>query len=89
MSQPLEVRSFAMTGHKQPANDDQIQTQDGVEPFPPQNKDDSIDRTGRTEAVTGERRSFDGDHVEPERPGDLAVDQGFTGPKGDPAEGKR
>lgn len=51
----------------------------GVDP------DESVERTGRTEEVTGERRSFSGDTAKAAEadPNDL------TGPAGDPVEGKR
>jgi hypothetical protein len=52
------------------------------EVYPPAGKDDAVERTGRTEAVVGEKRAF-----EATKP--PATDEGRLGPGGDPAEGKR
>lgn len=65
--------------------------------YPPARADDSIERTGRTEEVTGESRSFDkqppGNPAPRQGAGDgspsRVADEGRTGPRGDPAEGKR
>jgi hypothetical protein len=46
-------------------------------------QDEQIERTGRTEEVTGEARSFKDQDEAPPKGKDL------TGPAGDPAEGKR
>ena len=92
---------------KSPATEDKIQTagrkendarplnaspdDGGPERYPSVRQDDAVERTGRAEEVTGERRSFDpapkqgaGD-TSPE----AAKQDGFRGPEGDPAEGKR
>jgi hypothetical protein len=68
----------------------------GPERYPSVRQDDAVERTGRTEEVTGERRSFDPRASEPpakQGAGDtspeVAKQQGFEGPEGDPAEGKR
>lgn len=65
-----------------------------VERYPSVRQDDAIERTGRTEQVAGEDRTFDpsvtaptprqvsGEAPEPKQ-------EGFEGPQGDPAEGKR
>jgi hypothetical protein len=62
----------------------------GAERYPAVRQDDAVERTGRTEEVTGENRSFD----PPPRQGagdgsPAAAQQGHMGPGGDPAEGKR
>jgi len=97
---------------KSPANPDKIQTagrqendaqplnasdnDGGAERYPSVRQDDAVERTGRTEEVTGESRSFDprADAPTPRQgAGDTspetAKQQGFEGPAGDPAEGKR
>jgi hypothetical protein len=98
------------------ANDDKVQTagrkendaqplnaaddNGGPERYPSVRQDDAVERTGRTEEVTGEGRSFDpgGDAPTPRNSGKVGPDgapaedarqPGFEGPQGDPAEGKR
>ena len=71
----------------------------GAERYPPTGKDDSVERTGRTEQVAGEGRSFEGgtnstgNPQPPQGAGDghppPATNEGRLGPGGDPAEGKR
>ena len=69
----------------------------GSERYPAVRQDDAIERTGRTEQVTGEGRSFDPSQDAPSQPpqgaGDTspppAANEGRMGPGGDPAEGKR
>ncbi|MFI4966520.1 MAG: hypothetical protein ACHP9T_14275 [Caulobacterales bacterium] len=63
--------------------------------YPATRPDDSIERTGRSEGVGGERRSFDkvtGNPAPRQGAGDgspTAANDGRLGPQGDPAEGKR
>lgn len=95
----------------QPANDDKITTggreanaasslsaaddNGGAERYPAVRQDDAVERTGRTEQVTGEDRSFSGSVGNPQPPqgaGDTspeATQAGRLGPEGDPAEGRR
>lgn len=67
----------------------------GAERYPSVRQDDAVERTGRTEEVTGEDRSFSGSVGNPEPPqgaGDTsptAKQDGLTGRGGDPAEGRR
>ena len=68
----------------------------GAERYPSVRQDDSVERTGRTEAVTGESRSFDPSADAPtprQGAGDSSIppstNEGFTGPGADPVEGKR
>jgi hypothetical protein len=91
-----------MADPKSPANEDRIQTEGrkdnaaqhvnaaddnaGAERYPPARQDDAIE----------EPRSFEGGAANPEpRQGagdggpDPSVNQGYMGPEGDPAEGKR
>ncbi|MDB5451333.1 MAG: hypothetical protein JWQ52_2461 [Phenylobacterium sp.] len=98
------------TGH--PANEDKVQARGreanaaqplnaaedkgGPERYPPVSQTDSVERTGRTDAVTGERRSFDpsADAPTPRQgagDGSIPASKGEAqlGPGGDPAEGKR
>ena len=63
--------------------------------YPPAGRDDAIERTGRTEEVAGESRSFDNGTGNPEPrqgAGDTSAppstNDGRLGPQGDPAEGK-
>jgi len=97
---------------KSPANPDKIQTagrqendaqplnasdnDGGAERYPSVRQDEAVERTGRTEQVTGESRSFDprADAPTPRQgAGDAspkaAKQDGFNGPEGDPVEGKR
>jgi len=67
----------------------------GPERYPSVRQDDAIERTGRAEEVTGESRTFDPSADAP-TPRQGAGDgssgsrqDGFKGPEGDPAEGKR
>lgn len=96
-------------GTKRVATEDKIQTEGrkendakplnsspdegGPERYPSVRQDDAVERTGRTEQVTGESRSFDprADAPTPRQgAGDgSAKQQGFEGGQGDPAEGKR
>jgi hypothetical protein len=94
------------------ANEDRIQTagrdrnaarplnaadnDSGAERYPAVRQDDAVERTGRTEQVTGEGRSFEpGADAPTPRQGagdtspEVAKQQAFKGPEGDPAEGKR
>jgi hypothetical protein len=68
----------------------------GAERYPAVRQHDAIERTGRTEQVAGEGRSFDPGKDAPSQPsrgaGDTpspGTDEGRLGPAGDPAEGKR
>ena len=68
----------------------------GPERYPSVRQDDAVERTGRTEQVTGQSRSFDprADAPTPRQgAGDTSPEtprqQGFEGPQGDPVEGKR
>jgi hypothetical protein len=95
-----------------PANDDKITTggreqnaatpfnaaddNAGAERYPSVRQDDAVERTGRTEAVTGEARTFTGEGAEnpqpPQGAGDtspVAKQDGLQGPGGDPVEGAR
>jgi hypothetical protein len=68
--------------------------QGGPERYPTVRQDDSVERTGRAEAVTGESRSFDPSKDAPSNPPQGAGDTSAQapaneGPHGDPAEGKR
>jgi len=97
---------------KDVANDDKIQTagrqendaqplnaakdDGGPERYPSVRQDDAVERTGRTEEVVGEGRTFDprADAPTPRQgAGDTSPEasrqDGFKGPEGDPAEGKR
>jgi hypothetical protein len=64
--------------------------------YPPVRRDDSVDTSGGSGSVGDERRSFEGDveSAESDRSSrdpdsDSSMNQGHTGPRGDPAEGKR
>jgi hypothetical protein len=64
--------------------------------YPRARSDEAVERTGRTEEVVGEDRSFGNATGNPEPPqgaGDGSVpastNEGRTGPQGDPAEGRR
>ena len=64
--------------------------------YPAVNQQDAVERTGRTEQVTGEDRSFEAPDANPQPrqgAGDgsppPSVNEGRTGPQGDPSEGKR
>jgi hypothetical protein len=65
------------------------------ERYPSVRQDDAVERTGRIGEVVGEGRTFDPSVTAPTpRPeaGDRnpeAKQEGFEGPQGDPAEGKR
>jgi hypothetical protein len=65
------------------------------ERYPSVRQDDAVERTGRIGEVLGQGRSFDPSASAPTpRPeaGDAnpeAKQEGFEGPQGDPAEGKR
>jgi hypothetical protein len=66
------------------------------EAYPSASADDGVERGGRLEQVTGERRSFDNANGNPaprQGAGDgsapAATTEGRMGPQGDPAEGKR
>ena len=71
----------------------------GAERYPAVRQDDAVERTGRTEQVTGESaepRSFDPAADAPNPPqgaGDtsapVATNEGRLGPEADPVEGKR
>jgi hypothetical protein len=70
--------------------------QGGPERYPAVRQDDAVEATGRTEEVTGERRSFDPSADAPtprQGAGDGSVphsaNEGRLGPGGDPVEGKR
>jgi hypothetical protein len=63
--------------------------------YPSAGRDDAIERTGRTEEVAGEGRSFDsktGNPAPKQGAGDASApsstSEGLMGPQGDPAEGK-
>ena len=64
------------------------------ERYPSVRQDDAVERTGRTEEVAGENRSFDPSVTAP-TPTQVTEgspepkQEGFEGPQGDPAEGKR
>lgn len=70
---------------------------DGKDPeperYPSVRQDDAVERTGRTEEVAPEHRSFDpsasAPTPHPEEGSTEAKQEGFEGPQGDPAEGKR
>ncbi|MFC3071414.1 hypothetical protein [Phenylobacterium soli] len=96
---------------KRAANEDRIQTsgrkendaqplnasdnEGGPERYPSVRQDDAVERTGRTEQVTGESRSFQPSANPQPRQGagdtspEAAKQEGFEGPQGDPSEGKR
>jgi hypothetical protein len=64
--------------------------------YPAVNQRDAVERTGRTEEVTGEDRSFEtatGNPKPRQGAGDgsapPSTNEGRVGPQGDPAEGKR
>ncbi|WP_374467773.1 hypothetical protein [Phenylobacterium sp.] len=70
----------------------------GAERYPSVRQDDSVERTGRTEQVTGESgepRSFDPAADAPTRQGagdttaPTSANEGRLGPGADPVEGKR
>ena len=108
-----DEREGAKGSTKDVASEDEIQTagrkqndaqplnaandEGGPERYPSVRQDDAVERTGRTEELTGEPepRSFDprADAPTPRQgAGDGSAaggQQGFEGPAGDPAEGKR
>ncbi len=68
------------------------------ERYPSVRQDDAVERTGRSEEVAGEHRTFDpradaptpkGRESKPDGGIPPATNQGRQGPEGDPAEGKR
>jgi hypothetical protein len=64
------------------------------ERYPSVRQDDAVERTGREEEVVGEGRTFDPSVTAP-TPEQVTEgspepkQEGFEGPQGDPAEGKR
>jgi hypothetical protein len=107
-----DEREGADGSTKDVANDDKIQTagrrqndakplnasndDGGPERYPSVRQDDAVERTGRSDEVVGEGRTFDPNADAPtprQGAGDTspeaAKQQGFEGPEGDPAEGRR
>ena len=64
----------------------------GAERYPPAGRDDSVERTGRTEQVRGEDRAFSPSNPEPRQgagDGPASTTDGRMGDGADPVEGKR
>jgi len=94
-----DERKMQTEGRKENAAQplDASKNQAGSERYPAVRQDDAVERTGRTEQVAGEGRSFDPEKDAPSQPpqgaGDtsspVAPNEGRLGAAGDPAEGKR